>query len=54
MLALLGGQIITAIKLTAAENDKATIKPLYDYSQSRDIIVLNEDDNSFSRVISRI
>jgi len=54
MLALLGGQIITAIKLTAAENDKATIKPLYDYSQNRDIIVLNEDDNAYSRVISRI
>lgn len=54
MLALLGGQIVTAIKLEENENDKASIQPLYDYSQNRDIVVLTSDDNAYNRVISRM
>lgn len=54
MVSLLGGEIVPVIKITAAECDKASLAPLYEYSKSRDVIVLTEDDNAYCRAISKL
>ncbi len=54
MINLLGGEVVPIVKVQTIECDKATLGPLYEYSKSRDIIVVNEDDNAYFRAISKM
>ena len=54
MISLLGGEIVPILKVATAECDKASLAPLYEYSKSRDLIVVTEDENAYFRAISKL
>jgi hypothetical protein len=54
MISLLGGEIVPIIKVATVECDKASLAPLYEYSKSRDLIVVTEDENAYFRAISKL
>lgn len=54
LVALLGGEIVFAVNISAEDSNRISLKPLVEFSQSIDIIVVPEDESIYFKAVSKI
>lgn len=54
MVALLAGDIVPEIGISAEISDKASLAPIMEYAKGRDIIAVPADETAFFRAVSKI
>lgn len=54
MIALLAGDIVNAMVVSAERNDKQSLSPIVEYSKEAEIIAIPEDEKSFLSAISKL
>ena len=54
LVSLLGGEVVFAVNVSEEDSNRLSLKPIIEFSQGTDIIIIPEDETIYFKAVSKI